>query len=311
MSISSTLPLFISQANIRTSQMECLDQDISQHSELMQSTNYGTLLDCDADARISGQEKIAEIKMQEQENTRQLARQKKISNQVKDIQKIAEKLRTLTMNVGHNCTVREAFTEQVRGYLTQIEGIMNSEHNGNQTLAGKELKGKSVNIKDLPEIESGQDIDYSYYKGASGDQSINISDHTKINLYPVTGQHDAFAKIIQAARLLLTIDPTDTSAAAFKEAKKLCKEAVEYDFPDAIYKTKIEIEKLNEAIRKAPELIVIETERIEHANKITQMDAMRIMKELEQTRDITMKVMSNNLILDSRNIETIMRGFPQ
>ena len=311
MSISSTLPLFISQANIRTSQMECLDQDISQHSELMQSTNYGTLLDCDADARISGQEKIAEIKMQEQENTRQLARQNEISSQVNDVHKIAEKLRKLTMNVGHNCTVREAFTEQVRGYLEQIEGIMNREHDGNQTLAGKELKGQSVNIKNLPEIIAGQGLKHSYYTGQDGNQSISIDDSTKVNLYPITGKDDAFAKTIQAARLLLTIDPTNTTSAAFTEARDLIKGALKKDFPDAIYKTNIEIEKLKESIRNASKLIVIETERIEHANKITQMDAMRITKELEQTRDITMKVMSNNSILDNRNIETIMRGFPQ
>lgn len=311
MSIPSTLPLFISPAHIRNSQMESLDHGISQHSELMQSPNYGTFLDCDADARISGQEKIAEIKMQEQENTKQLARQKKISNQVKDIQKIAERLRTLIMSAGPNCTVREAFTTEVRDHLKRIEGIMNSEHNGNKTLAGMCLKNESVNIKDLPEIEAGKGIDYSYYKGEVGDQSISINDSTRVNLYPITGKHDAFAKTIQTARLLLTIDPADISSTAFKEAKELNKEAVEHDLPDAIYKTKIEIEKLNEAIQKAPELIVIETERIDRANKITQMDAMRITKELEQTRDITMKVMSNSSILDNRNIETIMRGFPQ
>lgn len=311
MSISSTLPLFISAANLKNIQMEGLDKEISDNQERVLSENYGTFLDCDVEARISGEMKITEIKSQERENTRQLERQKKISSQVSDVQNIASKLRRLVMSVGHNGMTREAFSTQVKGYLDQIEGIMNSEHDGSQTLAGRELKEQSVNIKDLPVISSGMGIDYSYYTGEDGDQSIKINDDAAINLYPITGKHDAFAKTIQAARLLLTINPTDTKCAAFKEAKKLGKEALDHDFADAMYRVDIEKGKLNDAIKRAPELEIIEADRIIKANKISQMEAINNAKTLEHSRDITLSTLSKHSILDNRNVETIMRGFPQ
>ncbi|MDP4724690.1 MAG: hypothetical protein NWS47_00105 [Alphaproteobacteria bacterium] len=291
--------------------MEGLDKEISDNQERVLSENYGTFLDCDVEARISGEMKITEIKSQERENTRQLERQKKISSQVSDVQNIASKLRRLVMSVGNSGMTREAFSTQVKGYLDQIEGIMNSEHDGSQTLAGREIKEKTVNIKDLPEIEAGKGIDYSYYVGEAGDQSIKINDDAAINLYPITGRHDAFAKTIQSARLLLTIDPKNIECLEFTEAQKLGREALDHDFPDAIYKIGIEKEKLNDAIKKAPELAIIEADRIIKANKISQMEAINNAKTLEHSRDITLSTLSKHSILDNRNIETIMRGFPQ
>lgn len=309
MTISSTLPLFMSSANIKSFQMESLDQGISDNYELTLSENNGTFLDCDAEVRISGEVKINEIKSQERENVKQLARQKKISGQVDDVQKIASSLQRLIMSSGPTCRTKQAFDDQIKGYLSQIEDIMNSEHHGDQTLAGKELKEKSVSITDLPKIKSGQGIDYSYYTGETGTQSVKINDDIHVDLYPITGKHDAFAKTIQGARLMLTVKPSDTKSAAFREARELITEAVKNDFPDATYRVGIEKSKLNDAIGKAPELIILETERILKANKVSQMDAMRITKELEQTRDVALKIMSNNSVLENRNIETIMRSF--
>ncbi len=117
MSISSTLPLFISQANLKNLQMEALDQEISDNQERVLSENYGTFLDCDAEARISGEIKITEIKSQEKENIRQLARQKKISSQVSDVQEIASNLRRLVISAGHSGVTRETFLTQVQGVL--------------------------------------------------------------------------------------------------------------------------------------------------------------------------------------------------
>lgn len=291
--------------------MEDLDKEISDNQERVLSENYGTFLDCDVEARISGEIKITEIKSQEKENIRQLVRQDKISSQVSDIQEIASNLRTLIMTIGPNCKTKQSLNDQVQGFLEQIEGIMNSQHDGSQTLAGKELKEQSVNIKDLPKIEPGKGIDYSYYTGESGNQSIKINDDMSVDLYPITGKHDAFAKTIQAARLLLTIKPTDNKSAAFKEAKSLITEAVNNEFPDAIYRVGIEKEKLKDAIKKAPELAILEAERIVNANKISQMTAINSAKTLEHTRDITLSTLSKHSILDNRNIETILRGFPQ
>jgi hypothetical protein len=309
--ISSALPLFMSSVNLKNLQMEELDKEISDNQERVLSENYGTFLDCDVEARISGEIKINEIESQKKENVRQLARQKKILSQVNDVQKIASSLRTLIMTIGPNCKTKQSLNDQVQGFISQIEGIMNSQHCGNQTLAGRELKEQSVNIQGLPEIKIGMGLDYSYYTGESGNQSIKINDDMSVDLYPVTGKHDAFAKTIQAARLLLTIKPTDNKSDAFKEAKSLITEAVNNDFPDAIYRVGIEKEKLDAAIKKAPELAILESERIVKANKISQMTAINSAKTLEHTRDITLSTLSKHSILDNRNIETIMRGFPQ
>lgn len=310
MTISSNLPLFLSPANIKNLQLSDLDQEITENQERVLSENYGTFLDCDVEARISGEEKIAEIKNQERENAKELARQTKISNQVLDVEKIASKLKTLIMSSGPTCRSKESFDDQIKGYMKQIEDIMNSEHFGNQTLSGKELKEQTVtSIQNLPKIKSGQGIDYSYYTGEAGTQYVKINDDTHIDLYPITGKHDAFAKTIQAARLMLTTNPTDAKSPAFKEASKLITEALSRDFPDATYKVGIERAKLDDAIKNAPNLVIIESERILKANKVSQMTAIANAKMLEHTRDITLNTLSKQSILENRNIETIMRSF--
>ncbi|MES2607143.1 MAG: hypothetical protein V4544_00180 [Pseudomonadota bacterium] len=311
-SISSTLPLFISAGNIKSLEMKEIDTAISETYDRMKSPHLGTFLDCDAAIRISGQEKIAEIKGQKIENIRQLERQKKISQQLNDVQKIASDLRQLINSIGPDGRTKESLNEEVKGFISQIQGIMNRDDHGNQTLAGKELKGKSVNIKDLPEIKSGQGLDYSYYTGESGnDQSIKINDYLQVDLYPITGKHDAFAKTIQAARLLLTVTPPDNIGAVFNEAKLLIENAVDFAFPHAVYKLSTEKQKLNSAIEKADELVCIEEERVINANKTTQIMAMDNSRTLESSRDITLQTLNKNHILDHRNIETILRGFPQ
>ncbi|MES2252483.1 MAG: hypothetical protein V4482_02210 [Pseudomonadota bacterium] len=309
-SIHPTLSILGSSSSDITSQISRLDKEISKDGAILSSnSSEKSFLHTDDPAEvISIQKEIKSLAQQEKYGALLGNRQAKTKIQIEQVQVVAEELNALIRTVNTtNPMTGTAFHNLVRGHLSQIERIMNSNEAGDQTLSGVAIDTKPVKkLTELGQLPEGmENIDYSYYQGGRGDEFINLDKQTEINQYPVTGAHDAFAKVIQAARLCLTMQPNDIHAPALQPAARLCSEATGKDIPNALYKIHIETNNTKACVDAIPKKRIQLTERLMLASAENQIKALTELPSLQSSKQNTENIMIQNAKLERRFADAI------
>ena len=298
-----TLSIFTSQASANQMHMKGMSEELTKKNNTLTSKNANeSYLDTpDLLTMLESEETLMKLHRQEKDDSFLMSRFNRMSQQIEDVGKVAQELLTLINTVGGNGINQTGFTDAIKGHLDQIQRIMNDGFNGNQTFAGISIKTDAVcDLGKMPEITETDDM-YAYYKGADGNIDINVDRQTRINAYPITGKHDAFAKTIQAARLCLTIDPKDATAPTFTRAKQLITDATSYEFSKATNKLNVEKSKLKFTIDNIPRQIAIESDRYSKANAENIMDTIVAVSTLMDSIDVNNKT-AVNVSMFNRNI---------
>jgi uncharacterized coiled-coil protein SlyX len=310
MEIRTSYPIFIKERNTVHEHVQDLDTEVSKRRDILSSRDAGaSYVGCDASNLIASEKRAVELEVQSQVNSNLLARQQSMATQIDQVKRVSDKLSALINRFGISGPEKQDAVDEITSCLQEIESVMNSQYNNDYTLSGVSIKTKAVlNLMELPKLVTGQGIDYSYYAGGANDQTIMVNDYTQVNLYPVTGRHDFFAKTIQAARVCLTLDPKDCVSDSFHNAKQMSTEATTHDYSNTIYKLGIEKSKLKAAVDAVPAQLAIEAEKCIVAGKLNKEKALSELTVLESSKQNALNMLIKQSILDRKLNEEIFNA---
>jgi hypothetical protein len=254
---------------------------------------------------LSSEKKKISYKQENLDNNILKIKQKKMIVQIDQVRQVTEELQSIVVKFnGGNSQKKEQFDIELRSCLDKIQRVLNSKETGISTLSGKAITVDSVcDLLDLPTLEHDGILQFDYYKGSDGYMPVSINDDVAVDLYSITANHPAFAKVIQAVRLCLAYTPGDSGKLG--QAIEFCKSAIAIDFPEALQTVRVELNKLENALAELP-MKQMEEEALQEningedtmqglINLQTLQSALRIteylmMQEMQQLRDFVDKI---------------------
>ena len=178
-------------------------------------------------------------------------REQFVTQQIKDAQTLNENLNLMlrSANTPHHYFVD--IKKQAHNTLQELTGILNRAWNHNPTLSG--IGQNAVkNLTDLDPLSVTQsfDADNRYYVGGESSSLVILDNHIQISTNSLTAKHPAFEKLIRSCRLLLS---ENLSLEEGKRALELSEEVRTQDFPNAIYLSSAQKQKIDNDLRKLPD----------------------------------------------------------
>lgn len=309
--IQPTHTIYTTSASLSSSQSKILDRKMMRDNQIIASngTNVPYSEAYDPGALISAQKKISALNSQEKQDTLLLMRNKRMEAQITDVQRVGSDLQKHLMSANTKSSMSpSAFANTAQNLLDQMEAIMNNGFGCDQTLGGTSTKDNAVNFKNLVPINAEDPIKTDYYKGADGNILINLDNETIVDVLPITGKNDAFAKIIQSARLCLNVDPNDPTTPAYVKAKTLCQQALTEDIPNAIYKVGNERIKIQKTIDSIPERLQSEVEKYDLFGVENYIDSLISIQNTQASKDITINLSIRQTQAKNKLADELMRS---
>lgn len=229
-----------------------------------------------------------------------------MESQLQDALEVAKTIKTTLMqlpSLGQDGTGYNTLIDTLQSSLGRLTLILNRT----PALSGVAQQNPVVkDLTDLPPIEPTEPLDYSYYLGAERNMDITILE-TNINKFPITGEDDFFAKLIQSCRIALSYRPSESDTSVLNAAQNMCDEAVDTDYLSAMQSVQLQRSYAAQLVDIIPKNMIDEKQRQAELNNQDKLLALLNKQQLDASIKISEQLSTQNIVMSRNYIDALAR----
>lgn len=303
-------PISFSDVKLAGQQKKAMNNELQDTSTILMS-DFGTASykdTIDAGAYMETELKLSTFPKIQVSCDRFQGRYAMMKEQLDQSLEIASTAKQAMMRVISNDTGAnyDAFIGEIKSCLNSLTLILNRKDGLNFLLAG--VAEDQHAVKQLDQLAPISDelefntISKDYYLGQESNMPISLLD-TTVDKFPLSAEHEFFAKIIQSCRICLGYTPGQGKKDVLTAAQDMC-DSAKRDYLVAKQSVEIQLDNINFLLEDIPKQQGLEMDKQKKINNQDQLMALYRTQQLQNSRAILEHIQSQKALLAKQYAES-------